>query len=54
MAHIAKSLNVSRTAVCLVVKGISKSARITKAIEEVLSQPVPETDPDNSTKEKAA
>jgi predicted DNA-binding protein YlxM (UPF0122 family) len=48
MAEIARSLNVSRVAVYLVVEGKSKSARITQAIEEAISKPVPET----TTKEK--
>ncbi|MDO8948559.1 MAG: helix-turn-helix domain-containing protein [Desulfocapsaceae bacterium] len=46
MVDIAKILGVSHTAVSLVIKGTSKSARIRKAISLTIGKPVSEIWPD--------
>jgi len=49
MADIARALQVTPVAVWLTIKGTSKSARITKAIEEAINKPIPK----QSTEEQA-
>ena len=46
MVDIAKILGVSHSAVSLVIKGTSKSARIRKAISLIIGKPVSEIWPD--------
>jgi len=52
MIGIARDLGISHTAVCLVIKGTSRSARVSKAISEAIGVPVSEIWPE--TKEKSA
>lgn len=52
-ASIARSLGVSRTAICHVVYGRNKSPRIRKAIARALGLKVQDLWPDNGNREAA-
>ena len=54
MIGIGRTLGISHTAVCLVVQGRSKSARVAAAISEAIDIPVHEIWPENPTKEETA
>ncbi len=54
MVGIAKSLGITHTAVCLVIKGTSKSARVSQAISDAIGVPVSEIWPEPATEDQSA